>query len=68
MGQYGNVLFASDKVHTVPQSALHCRSGLGGLNQMYRSNCPNHSVSNICGIEQDNLNECVVWTGLPQIS
>ncbi len=30
--------FNIDNVHTVPQRALDCRPGLGGLNQVYRPN------------------------------
>ncbi len=37
MDQLVNVLLAIDKVHTVPQRALDCEPGLGGLNQVYRS-------------------------------
>ncbi len=33
MGQFS-------KVHTVPQRALYCGPGLGGLNQVYEPNCP----------------------------
>ncbi len=29
MGQFGNVVLAIDKAHTVPQRALDCRPGLG---------------------------------------
>ncbi len=32
MGQFRKVLLAIDKVHTVPQRALDCGPGLGGLN------------------------------------
>ncbi len=45
MGQFRKVLLAIDKAHTVPQRALDCRPGLGGLNQVYRPNCPTSSVS-----------------------
>ncbi len=34
MGQLINVLLAIEKAHTVPQRALYCRLGLGGLNQV----------------------------------
>ncbi len=40
MGQFSNVLLAIDKAHTVPKRTLDCRLGLGGLNQVYRPNCP----------------------------
>ncbi len=32
MGQFGKVLLAIDKVHTVHQMALDCGPGLGQLN------------------------------------
>ncbi len=32
MDQYSKVLLAIDQVHTVPQRALDCAPGLGGLN------------------------------------
>ncbi len=45
MVQFSKVLLAIDKVHTVvPQMALDCRPGLGGLNQVYGPNCPTSSV------------------------
>ncbi len=44
MGQFSNVLLAIDKEHTVPQRALDCRPGLGGLNQVHGPNCPTPSV------------------------
>ncbi len=35
MGQFNKVPFlASDNAHTVPQRALDCGQGLGGLNQV----------------------------------
>ncbi len=34
MSQYSNVSLATDKAHIVPQWALYCKSGLGGLNQV----------------------------------
>ncbi len=43
MGQFSkvrNLLI----VHTVPQRALDCGLGLGGLNQVYGSNRPTPSV------------------------
>ncbi len=40
MGQLVNVLLAIDKVHTVPQRAMDCGLGFGGLNQVYEPNCP----------------------------
>ncbi len=44
MGQFSTVLLDIDKVHTVPQRALYCGPGLGGLNQIYGPNCPTPSV------------------------
>ncbi len=44
MVQLSKVLLAINKVHTVPQRALNCRPGLGGLNQIYEPNCPTSSV------------------------
>ncbi len=48
MDQISNlkVLLAIDKVYTVhvPQRALDCRPGLGGLNHIYGPNCPTPSV------------------------
>ncbi len=43
MGQFRNVLLVSDKVHTLPERALDCRPGLGGLNQVYWYQ-PTHSL------------------------
>ncbi len=40
----GQSTIAIDNAHTVPQRALDCGSGLGGLNQVYRPNCPTPSV------------------------
>ncbi len=39
MVQFSNVLLAIDNAYTVPQRALNCRPGLGGLSQVYG---PNH--------------------------
>ncbi len=33
-------------MHTVPQRALDCRPGLGGLNEAYGPNCPTPSRCN----------------------
>ncbi len=44
MGQFSKVLLAIDKAYTVPQRALECRPGLGGLNQVYGPNHPTPSV------------------------
>ncbi len=44
MGQFSKVLLAIDKVHTAPQKALDCRSGLCGLNQVYGPTCPTPPV------------------------
>ncbi len=44
MGQFSKVLLSIDNVHTVPQRALDCGTGLGGLNQVYVPNCPTPSV------------------------
>ncbi len=44
MGQFSKVLLSIDNVHTVPQRALGCGTGLGGLNQVYVPNCPTPSV------------------------
>ncbi len=44
MGQFNKVLLDIDSVHTVPQRALDCRPGLGGLNQVYMPNRPTPSV------------------------
>ncbi len=44
MVQFSKVLLAIDKVHTVPQRALDCESGSGGLNQVYGPNRPTPSV------------------------
>ncbi len=38
MGHFNNVLLAIDKAHTVPQRALDCGPGLGGLKQVYGPN------------------------------
>ncbi len=35
MGQFRKVLLAIDNAHSLPQRALDCRPGLGGLNQVY---------------------------------
>ncbi len=35
MGQFSSVLLAIDNAYTVPQKALDCVLGLGGLNQIY---------------------------------
>ncbi len=40
MGQFSKILLASDNAHTVPQRALECGPGSGGLNQIYWSNHP----------------------------
>ncbi len=40
MGQFINVLFAIDNAHAVPQSALDCRLGLDGLNQIMGPTVP----------------------------
>ncbi len=39
-----NVILTIDKVHTAVQSVLDCEPGLGGLNQVYGSNCPTSSA------------------------
>ncbi len=44
MGKFSKVLLAIDNAHTVPQRALDCRPGLGGLRQLYGPNCPTLSV------------------------
>ncbi len=44
MGQFSKVLLAIDNAHTVPQRALDCGPGLGGLKQVYAPNCPTPSV------------------------
>ncbi len=44
MGQLSKVLLAVDNAHIVPQRALDCGPGLGGLNQVYGPNCPTPSV------------------------
>ncbi len=49
MGQFSNVLLAIDEAHTVPEMALECRLGIGGLNQVYGPNHPTPSVKSICG-------------------
>ncbi len=46
MGQFCKAI---DNVQTVTQTALDCRPGLGGLNQVYGPNCPTPSVKSICG-------------------
>ncbi len=38
MDQLINVLLAIDKAHTVPQRALDCEPGFGGLNQVHGPN------------------------------
>ncbi len=43
-----NVVFAIDQGHIVPQMAMECRPGVGGLNQVYGPNCPTQAQS-ICG-------------------
>ncbi len=43
MGQFSKVLLLLI-VHTVPQRALDCGPGLGGLNQVYGPNRPTPSV------------------------
>ncbi len=43
MGQFSKVLYITiDNAHTVPQRVLDCEcgQGLGGLDQIYGSNCP----------------------------
>ncbi len=42
MGQF--ITIAIDNAHTVPQMALDCGPGLGGLNQVYGPNHPTPSV------------------------
>ncbi len=49
MGQFSKVLLAIDKVHTAPQKALDCGSGLCGLNQVYGPTCPTPPVQSIYG-------------------
>ncbi len=44
MSQFSNVLLAIDKEHTVPQTALDCKSGLGEVNHVYG---PNHVTSSV---------------------
>ncbi len=40
MGQFIKVLLAIDKVQTLPQMALDCGPGLGGIHQVYGPNSP----------------------------
>ncbi len=44
MGQFSKVLLAIGNAHTVPQRALDCGPGLGGLNQVCVPNSPTPSV------------------------
>ncbi len=39
MGQFSNVLLVIVKANTVPQRALDCGPGLGGLNKAHMPNC-----------------------------
>ncbi len=48
MSQFSKVLLAINNAHIVPQRALDCEPGLGGLNQVYGSNCPVHSPITVC--------------------
>ncbi len=48
MGQFSKILLSSDNAHTVPHRALHCRPGLGGLNQVYGPHHHTASVYSIC--------------------
>ncbi len=45
MDQLVNVLLFINKAHTVPQRAMDCGPGFGGLNQVY---APNLSHSHMC--------------------
>ncbi len=36
MGKFSKVLLAIDNMHAVPQRALDCGPGLGGLHQVYK--------------------------------
>ncbi len=40
MGQFSKVLLAIENAHTVPQKALDCGQGLGGLNQLMDPTIP----------------------------
>ncbi len=40
MGKFSKVLLGIDNAHTVPERALDCGPGLGGLNQVYGYNRP----------------------------
>ncbi len=44
MKQLMYVQLTIDKIHTAPQKALDCGPGLGGLNQVYGTNCHTPSV------------------------
>ncbi len=47
MGQFSQILLlVIDKAHTIPQKALDCILGLGGLNQVYEPNHPTPSACN----------------------
>ncbi len=46
------------KKHTVPQRALDCGPGLGGLNQFYGHNCLTPSVKSICGKYTNIITRC----------
>ncbi len=40
MGQFNEVLLAIDSAHTIPQRALDCGPGLGGLNHIMGPTVP----------------------------
>ncbi len=47
-------------MHTAPQRALDCRSGLGRLNQVYWPNCPTPSVYGIRGEFINIFTRCTI--------
>ncbi len=46
MDQFSKVILAIDKLHTVLQTALDCRPGLGWLNQVYGPSRPTQCSTN----------------------
>ncbi len=58
MDQLANVLWAIDKAHIVPQRALDCAPGLGGLNQVDGPNCLTPFSQNIHGKKNNIFTRC----------
>ncbi len=59
MGQSSKLLMLLI-MHTAPHRALDCGPGLGGLNQVYRPNCPTPSVYGICGKYINIFTRCTI--------